>query len=235
VYVATLIMKPLNTPRSPYYETVNMLNHVVKQGECLSSISSFYGLHNWRTIYYHPNNGDFRRRRPDPNILYPGDVLYIPDREPKYVAAATDRCHTFEMKKLRVSLSLFLEDPGGKPLQNKRYCLRIGRLTYNGETTAEGWVKHEIPGDATEGTLTIYGCGAGYTWDLKLGNLDPHTENSGISQRLANMGFDRDPNNECTDQLRNAVADFQKQTGLPVNGKLDSTTRERIRARHDKT
>jgi len=52
--------------------------HVVQRGDTLSRIASSNGLPNWRVIYDHPRNATFRARRPDPNLIHPGDQIYIP-------------------------------------------------------------------------------------------------------------------------------------------------------------
>lgn len=52
--------------------------HIVKQGEYLSLIAQKYGIPNWQTLYNHPNNAEFRKNRPNPNLIYPGDKLFIP-------------------------------------------------------------------------------------------------------------------------------------------------------------
>jgi hypothetical protein len=53
--------------------------HVVKKDETLSSIARTYGFDDWRTIYYHEGNNAFRLKRPDPDVIFPGDELFIPD------------------------------------------------------------------------------------------------------------------------------------------------------------
>ena len=57
--------------------------HVVEQGECLSSLTQLYGFSDYRQIYYHPNNSELRRKRPNPNVLYPGDEVFIAAKELK--------------------------------------------------------------------------------------------------------------------------------------------------------
>lgn len=56
------------------------MEHVVRQGECLSAIAKRYGFASYRIIYDHPDNAELRRARPNPNLLFPGDVIVIPDR-----------------------------------------------------------------------------------------------------------------------------------------------------------
>ena len=70
-------------------------NYVVTQGECLSSIARRFGITDWRTIYNHPENAEFRRRRPNPNILYPGDEIYAPPRELRNEPCSTGQRHSF--------------------------------------------------------------------------------------------------------------------------------------------
>ena len=57
-----------------------MAVHTVASGESLSLIAVAYGLPaaEWRAIYDHTNNAEFRALRPDPNLIYPGDELFVP-------------------------------------------------------------------------------------------------------------------------------------------------------------
>ena len=43
-------------------------------------IAKDHGFADWREIYYHPDNNAFRTKRPNPDKIYPGDVLNIPAR-----------------------------------------------------------------------------------------------------------------------------------------------------------
>src|SRR4051812_17468978 len=52
--------------------------YTVRSGDTLSRIAHAHGFRNWRAIYDHPDNAAFRRLRPNPNLIYPGDVLQIP-------------------------------------------------------------------------------------------------------------------------------------------------------------
>jgi hypothetical protein len=45
----------------------------------LSAIAKKNNLASWRDIYYHPDNAAFRRRRPNPDVIFPGDVVMLPD------------------------------------------------------------------------------------------------------------------------------------------------------------
>ncbi len=52
-------------------------NYTVKKGDTLSKIGRLHGV-DWKKIYMHDKNRAFRRKRPNPNLIYPGDVVFIP-------------------------------------------------------------------------------------------------------------------------------------------------------------
>ena len=55
--------------------------HEVVYGDTLTGIAKQYGFEDWRTIYNHSCNTAFRTKRPDPNKIYPGDKVVIPNAE----------------------------------------------------------------------------------------------------------------------------------------------------------
>ena len=55
--------------------------YTVQSGDYLQKIAEEHGFESWRDLYYHEDNADFRRRRPNPDRIYPGDIVMIPDRE----------------------------------------------------------------------------------------------------------------------------------------------------------
>ena len=57
--------------------------HTVQQCEYLSLIAKIYGFASYKTIWDHDGNADLREQRQNPNILLPGDLVFIPDKETK--------------------------------------------------------------------------------------------------------------------------------------------------------
>lgn len=55
-------------------------SYTVKPGDNLSKIAVKHGFNNYREIYDHPSNAAFRAKRPNPNFIFPGDVIIIPDK-----------------------------------------------------------------------------------------------------------------------------------------------------------
>ena len=58
-----------------------MKTYTVVQGDNLSKIARRNGLGSWRDIYYHQANASFRESNPNPNLIYPGDIIHIPSPE----------------------------------------------------------------------------------------------------------------------------------------------------------
>ena len=56
--------------------------YTIKSGDTLSAIAKRNGFASWQEIYFHPDNAAFRKKRPNPDRIFPGDVLMIPDDSP---------------------------------------------------------------------------------------------------------------------------------------------------------
>lgn len=168
--------------------------HTVEQGEYLASIAKDYGFSDWHTIYDHPENADLKKNRPNPNILLPGDELYIPDKDPKQESCPTEKKHKFQVRVPKVTLKIVLKDWEGKPIKNEQYVLTVGWLKLQGSTDGSGKLEQKIPIGIDTAQLSVERLGV--TWHLKIGHLDPLQDGapdaaviSGIQARLNNLGF----------------------------------------------
>jgi LysM repeat protein len=54
------------------------LSYTIQRGDSLSKIAAKFGVASWQLIYTAPENAAFRRKHPDPNRIFPGEVLIIP-------------------------------------------------------------------------------------------------------------------------------------------------------------
>lgn len=204
--------------------------HVIQKGDCLSSVALQNGYFPG-TLWEHPENDALREFRGDPNVLFAGDRLFLPDKEPKTTTCPTGKRHRFVRRGVpaRFRLQILNAD---KPRPNLAYRLTIdGGLVLTGATSAEGVLDVPIPPDARRGTLYIEEDDA--THELRFGGLDPAAEGSGVKQRLANLGYLRggDPSE---DDLAAAVAMFQRKAGLDPTGVLDEPTADKLLGSHDR-
>jgi N-acetylmuramoyl-L-alanine amidase len=119
--------------------------HEVKQGETFSSIADTYGFQNYKTLYDHAENADLRHMRPNPDVIFPGDQIYVPDFEPKELPAATDQLHryvlTFRPKVVRIRL----QDFNGKAVPNAACELHVGPDVFTGSTDGDGVLEQRVP------------------------------------------------------------------------------------------
>lgn len=213
------------------------LTHQVAQGECLASIAADYRFSDWRTIYNRPENAELRRKRQNPNLVYPGDLIYIPHLSLGKVECATGRLHRFVLRKQLTLLRIAIEDVEGNPLSGKKYRLEVEGETYEGSTAGEGLLEKEIPATAKSGALTVWLDDDeydDYTWELAIGALDPIEEISGVQARLNNLGYScGSVDGIAGPRTKAAVKEFQTRMSLPATAIIDDALRKKLRQAYD--
>lgn len=209
----------------------------VGDGEGLGKIANDHGLH-WETVWNHGDNQSIRNLRGNPNVLHPGDIVYIPEKETRVVDAATEQRHRFvyDVPAKKEFVRIKLEDTDRSAMANKPYVLTLADgAEHTGKTDSEGMLECEVPFDATGGKLEV----DGNEWQLRFGHLNPVDEAtddnnvSGAQSRLNNLGF-RCPEDGVLDEgTRAAISEFQReQPDLKETGDLDDATRRALRKRH---
>lgn len=166
-------------------EPVGDGDHVVEQGESISSIAATTG-HLGDTIWQHASNEALRGQR-TPGTLLPGDKIFIPPRRQKTVSVEAGRGYRFVVKNRSTDLRLKLFDSDGAPIADERFTLQIGARRIQGQTDGEGVVGARIPVNAASGALSLDRTGE--TFDLRFGHLDPPDSVTGVQARLNNLGF----------------------------------------------
>ena len=207
-----------------------MQDYRVKQGDCLESIAAEHG-HDWRQIWDHPSNRQLRDKRKDPNVLFEGDLISIPEIEPVEDLCQTNQLHTFMILDEPSKVELKLLDENDKTRANLQYELHIeGNNTVHGVTTANGMVTQEIPPDARSGRLVVRDGELEENYQLDLGHLDPWDEPKGVQQRLTHLGYEcGEIDGEVGPATRQALTYFQEDQGLPETGDLDQATLDKLK------
>jgi hypothetical protein len=206
--------------------------HTVRRGDCLASIAKQYGFTDWKKIYDAAENAELRRKRPNPNVLYPGDLVVIPEKSEKWVPAATTNRHIFHVKGPSTVLRVAMKDRSMTPLAGKAFVFFVdGSLLESGASQADGLIEVRIPEDARRGVLRFMG--NDYTLDL--GALDPISRVTGVQQRLNNLGYQAGAEDGAVGpKTRLAVARFQSDQGLDPTGVIDDATRSKLLELHDR-
>ena len=214
--------------------------YTVVRGDCLSAIAKRYGFADYKTIYNHPDNAEFKKLRPDPNLIYPGDILYIPDKEPGEETGGTEKKHKFKKKGKKTFLRLRIIDSEDNPYANTAFELTVegGKDKIEGKTDGDGKIEEEIPADAATGELILKSESGGNTIigviELELGELDPIDADTGVQGRLNNLGFDSgDVDGVADDEMKEALLDFQKNASIGQTGTADEATRSKLVELHD--
>ena len=181
-----------------------------------------------------------RKMRACPNVLNPGDVVYVPDRTQKSASGATGRTHEFVLRHQPAALKILLQDQDGKPLNAVRYVLEVNGETRTGITPANGLLQEEISADATHGKLTLPSLDLDFP--LQLGSLTPVDQVepkrplfSGIQSRLQNLGFYAGRvTGAMNDETQTALVRFQHEVlgRAEADGVVDAETQEALIKKH---
>ncbi len=216
----------------------------VKQGDCISSIAYKYNFFP-KTIWDHPDNAEIKKLRKNPNALFPGDEIVIPDKELKEEQCQAEQKHSFKRKgvpeKLRIQFLTGDEDDDA-PRKGIPYTLDIttksGRSVpqIKGKTDNKGFLEEDIPPDAYKGKVVLDEGEDEEVHEYLLGHIDPIDTISGVRARLENLGFDcggyGDKLDEMTiEAIRNFQADHDLET-LPDDFKdfkdIDQDTLDKL-------
>lgn len=210
-----------------------MPHHLVRQGECLSRIARDFGFSDYRIIYDHSENAEFKRRRPNPNLIFPGDRIYIPEREAKEVELSTDAVHHLEIEIPKRRLQVRVLDMLGEPLRDTPYTLDLGADRLEDRTDADGVLEAMIPLSTEDAMLSI----DGMSWALRVGHLNPvddvDDDVSGLQARLRNLGYDPGPlDGRLGKRTRAAIRAFQAARGLEVDGACSTALIKAVKQAH---
>ncbi|HEY3838363.1 MAG TPA: LysM domain-containing protein, partial [Bryobacteraceae bacterium] len=173
--------------------------YTVKEGDYLSSIADQYGFSSHLTIWNDPHNADLKAKRKNPNILFPGDIVYIPDHANKIESRPTDQRHKFVTNAESLMLRLILERSYDSPLTSTPCELVVGTNQFKLTTDGDGLIEQKIPRSTPDAllivkdTVKIKGADVPVNFQVpvKVGALDPVEEQSGQRTRLANLGYYR--------------------------------------------
>lgn len=210
------------------------MHYTVRSGDYLSKIASEHGFANWRTIYDDPHNAEFRRLRPNPNLIYPGDQLFIPEKPAKTATAPAGGESRFRAHRATGTLQLTLLDFAGEPLANKSGTLEVEGTARPITTDGSGHFTAEIPPHLTHAVLTIDDT----ELVLRIGQLNPMTDVdtgdvSGVQGRLANLGYLAGAiDGVLGEETREAIRAFQRANDLAETGEVSRPLEDKLREKY---
>jgi hypothetical protein len=205
--------------------------HTIVEGDSIPSLAFAAGLFP-DTIWNHPQNAQLKEQRQDMNVLFPGDLVFVPDKQRRVEMADTDQLHKFRRKGVpcRLRLQLFNIET---PRANEDFELSIDGRTQKGSADGAGVIEIWLPPDAKQGALKIGKDDA--VIELKFGHMDPLAETAGLQKRLANVGYPmNDAPGEIRDSTREALLSFQRRFQLKESGEFDDPTKALLAKFHDR-
>ena len=205
-------------------------NYTTEQGDCLSLIGERHNIP-WKKIWEHPNHQALREQRGNPNILYPGDKVFIPDKEEKQEDGASERKHSFK-RPGKSQLKIQILDLAHEPLAGVKYrYVCDGKSGNEKQTGSDGLAQTQLPRGCTSVKLKLpWG-----TFPVEVGHLDPTRTIRGIQQRLLNLGIDPGPIDGIYGPLTaRGIRSFQAIEGLEITGGPGKEFIKRLRDVHDR-
>jgi hypothetical protein len=197
-------------------------DYEVQQGECIFSIAFEHGFFA-DTIWNHPKNAELKKKRRDPNVLMPGDLVFVPDIRPKDASRPTGQMHKFRCKNTPKTLRIQILRLG-IPIKNIGYRIDIDGLEKEGKTDSGGWLRQTLAPNAKLAKVVL---ADGSKYELNLGHLDPIDEVTGLQGRLHSLGyFEGAIDGQFDDKTREALEIFQRSNDLKVTGEADGQTKD---------
>jgi hypothetical protein len=204
--------------------------HTVEQGEHLSSIALKHGFFNYRTVWLDSANDRLRETRKDPNVLFPGDVVMIPERTTKVVDAATTKVHSFRLAASHLKLQIRLLQFYNRPIASAPAVLAFSTSADSLTSDGDGLIVDAVAARDEKAELRV----AGLRIEVRIGHLDPVETPPGQLGRLTNLGYYLGPATGEVDaaQVLSAVEEFQCDNELTVDGRCGPLTQSALEKIH---
>jgi hypothetical protein len=206
------------------------LPYVVQQGDHLAKLAFLFGTDS-ATLWNDPRNAELAARRTNSRTLHPGDVIYVPGEPAPALELVVGEPNTYRARVPKVAIRVRL-DSSYVALAGKEYELHgLGSASPpRGVVSADSEVAFEVPVWTREVALHFHD--PKLILKLRIGDLDPIEEPSGITQRLRNLGHLPATGAISSARLAAAIRTFQAQANLEMTGHLDSATRDAIQREH---
>jgi hypothetical protein len=207
-----------------------MSKHTVEQGDFISRLAEKYGFANHETIWNDAANSQLKALRETPNVLNPGDVVQIPEKQIKTVTCQTTLVHIFKVLVDRLELRIVFKNYVYDPIASTDCTISVDGKAEKKQTNAEGLVTTEISRSAKIAELSINN----QTQQAFIGHLNPVTEPSGQIARLNNLGYQAGPIKDPVEEMvRSAIEEFQcDHKPLKVDGVCGKLTQAELKKVH---
>ena len=211
----------------------NMRPYVVRQGDYLAKLAYTHGF-DAKAVWEHTKNAPLRHLRHSPDLLYPGDVVYLPSQAARGLPIVRGGEHSFRAQRATTSLTLSFSDEAG-PLANESFVVQGDGVEQEGCSDAVGSITIDVP--VTAQHVQVLFPQRKLVFPVRIGFMDPLDETTGLRKRLHHLGYLvdldlEDPPELAQAQLTAAVAAFQRQHHIDPSGRATAETLKALRAAH---
>lgn len=211
---------------------MDLVAYVVKQGDYLTKLAHRMGF-DADTIWNDPKNADLKKTRPNPDILCPGDVLFVPAPDPTKLDVSIGGSNKYSAEVPTITVALTVAQDGSA-LSGADYFVEGLAQETKGTTDGDGTVKFDAPVTVRE--VAIVFPKQNLRYPVHIGDLDPIEEDSGVRMRLLHLGHYGwfPPPGFLTDDdaFADALRDFQSANNIDATGVLDDATRSALGDKH---
>ena len=205
--------------------------YVVCQGDHLRTIAMRFGLEPAK-LWDDPKNARLKDLRGDGDVLHPGDLLYVPTKKPTGQPLRARTKNRYRAKIPTMPVALTLSDADGpladQPYEVRGLRLREGEPPPTGTTDGDGRVSLELPVDTR--LVEFYLPKRHIIVRVKVGDMDPIDEETGVVKRLMNVGVFSKGTHPARADIAAGLCAYQQRRGLRVTGRLDQRTRDELEA-----
>jgi hypothetical protein len=129
-----------------------MADHPVTAGDCFSSVAAENGFYNYLTLYN--RNPELKAKRPNPNMLVPGDVIKIPAKKVKKESLPLDKEQLFTLDRRKTKLRVAVADVDYKAAKAISRKLTVGAKS-TARADGKGLLELEIDPKEKSATLEV--------------------------------------------------------------------------------
>jgi len=223
--------------------------HVVVPGDRMSSIAHEHGYKDYKLLYL-AQSDDFKKLRPNPEILMPGDKVTLPDKIDEKHPAKDKKQHKYEedttLPEVRIVLRV-----AGQPFANKTVIAwgckgpEWAKLPTLVTTDKTGMALFRILPELDE--ITLSSTDPIFEVKLRVGDLRPVTAPGGVEQRVDNLGYrvpvapasapagseaEKKAREAQERSIKNVVARFQERMKKAPDGKVGDPLRKLLADAH---
>jgi hypothetical protein len=203
---------------------------IIRPGDYWTKLAAELGF-DADEVWNDPRNDEIRKTRPKREVLAAGDIVYVPGARDEGMPLKVGTENRITAKAPGAEIKLHFGDPA---CAGAAYTVEGAGEDIKGNADGNGDVTLKIPVHVREVLLSFDALT--YATRVKVGDLDPIEEDSGVRQRLEHLKYIKGPPSGDEEQdaaaLAAAIARFQKAQGQPATGQLDDATRSALKNAH---